>query len=108
MRAASVNPEPGSNSPSKNGGPKDLSLSTQTLRVFPTLQLSKCWLLRPGPAALQGARNLSVGGTGEFYRSAGAVWKRGGQGGGARFQKAAPPPLGRRPAPDLRPTPHAP
>src|SRR2546430_14422934 len=82
MRAASVNPEPGSNSPSKNGGPKDLSLSTQTLRVFPTLQLSKCWLLRPGPAALQGARNLSVGGTGEFYRSAGAVCKAGGQGRG--------------------------
>src|SRR2546430_10609451 len=100
MRAASVNPEPGSNSPSKNGGPKDLSLSTQTLRVFPTLQLSKCWLLRPGPAALQGARNLSVGGTGEFYRSAGAGCKAGGQGPGPAFEDAPPPPWWPPPLPN--------
>src|SRR5438067_9117195 len=49
-RAASVNPEPGSNSPSKDEGPKALTaLSHKTLRVFPTLQLSRCSSPPPNP-----------------------------------------------------------
>src|SRR5439155_19158476 len=54
--------------------------SSQTHRVFPTLQLSRCWLLPSRTAFLPpqvGARNLFGGGTCEFYMRPGRDCKSG-------------------------------
>src|SRR5579864_2695089 len=85
MRAASVNPEPGSNSPSKTEDPEPVRPeSSQTLRVFPTLQLSKCWFRRPPLYPFSGRTKPSVRGTCELYGSSGRLCKAGSDGLSAR------------------------
>src|SRR4029077_4396305 len=55
-----------------NGGPKAFALSHKTLRVFPTLQLSKCWFPRR-PRRFLGRAKPSVRTTRELYRSFGPL-----------------------------------
>src|SRR6266508_43118 len=54
--AASVNPEPGSNSPSKDRDPGPSPESHGLYRVFPTLQLSRCCFTSSATPQL-GSRN---------------------------------------------------
>src|SRR5262249_16783233 len=81
MRAASVNPEPGSNSPSKTETQGFIPESSRLSESFPLFSCQSAGPSRPGfLPPFQGARNLPVGGTGELYRAEGWLCKGAGRG----------------------------